>query len=157
MSALGNRHALGIDKLRWTCSEASFLFWAMLPVLLYHSLVLPYPSPDPIPNPNPNPNPEPNPAALPACSWRIEPFIMVEGSNKWVAPAMTLGVTGNKTAAQRGDKKVMKPASASETSLCAATSSVMLAVMVGVLGPLPGWKGARPTVAGLTGRTQNIA
>lgn len=40
-------------------------------------------------------------------SWRVEPFVMVEASNKWVPPPMTLGTGGaNRTMAQRGERKV---------------------------------------------------
>lgn len=35
-------------------------------------------------------------------SWRVDPFLMVERSSRWVPPPMTVGVTGHKTRAQRG-------------------------------------------------------
>lgn len=40
----------------------------------------------------------------PICSWRVDMFQMVEKSNRWIPPPMTVGVTAaqHKTAAQRG-------------------------------------------------------
>ena len=51
------------------------------------------------------------PAHVLGCSWRVEAFQMVEGSSLWLPPPMTVGVTGHKTAAQRGDKREDQPLS----------------------------------------------
>lgn len=38
-------------------------------------------------------------------SWRVDPFLMVERSSRWVPPPMTLVAAAEKTAAQRADKR----------------------------------------------------
>ncbi|GAB4814277.1 hypothetical protein N2152v2_001323 [Parachlorella kessleri] len=44
-------------------------------------------------------------------SWRVEPYLMVEDSNRWIPPPMTVGVSDHKTAAQRGDRREDHPLS----------------------------------------------
>ena len=44
-------------------------------------------------------------------SWRVDPFIMVERSNRWIPPPMTLVAAAEKTAAQRSEKREDAPLS----------------------------------------------
>lgn len=58
-------------------------------------------------------------------SWRVEPFVMVEGSNKWVPPPMTAGLVhpgDQRTAAQRGEgRRVSRRLPLLRAFTCSAT------------------------------------
>ncbi|DBA82509.1 TPA: hypothetical protein ACH3X2_000737 [Trebouxia sp. C0005] len=48
-------------------------------------------------------------------SWRVEPFLMVEETARWIPPAMTLAGTHHQTAAQRGGEAKDKDKPLSDT------------------------------------------
>ena len=44
-------------------------------------------------------------------SWRVDPFLLAEGSNRWVPPPMTLVAVAQKSAAQRSERREDAPLS----------------------------------------------
>lgn len=42
-------------------------------------------------------------------SWRVDPFLMAEGSNRWAPPPMTLVAVAQKSGAQRGERREDAP------------------------------------------------
>jgi hypothetical protein len=48
----------------------------------------------------------------------VEPYLLVEDSNRWLPPPMTLGAPDHKTAAQRGDRREDRPLSDLQVCWC---------------------------------------